>query len=152
MTETVRITIARVLAIGGTILVGFPLAAPLALSLVFLITAWGVQFDYLMPGEFSWLVLGGGLLLVIASLLARRRRVLVLVALGVAAVFIGLTVWLTAATGLGSGAVAPEGWPLALVAGAYVVYVGAAIALVVAGILLCRDLFRRVPAAAAPRA
>lgn len=143
VTENIRITIARVLAIGGTILAGFPLAAPIVLSLVFLVAAWGLHLDYLMPGELAWVVLGGGLLLTVASVFARRRRVLVIASFAVAAVFIGLTAWLAIATGLGSGAVAPEGWPLALVVGAYAIYVAAAITLVVAGILLCRDLFRR---------
>ncbi len=143
MTEIIRITIARVLAIGGTVLVGFPLAAPLVLSLVFLIAAWGLQFDYLMPGELAWVVLGGGLLLAVASILARRRRGLVLGAFAGAAVFFGVTVWVSAATGLGSGDVAASGWPVAFVAAAYVLYVTGALALLAAGILLCRDLFRR---------
>lgn len=143
MTESVRITIARVLAIGGTVLVGFPLAAPLALSIVFLLAGRGLLFDYLMPGELAWVVLGGALVLGGASLLAHRRRELVLGALLATAVFFGATVWLTTATGLGSGDVAESDWSRAMVVAAYALYIAGALATFVAGILLCRDLFRR---------
>ena len=52
-------------------------------------------------------------------------------------VLIGLT---AVSAGLASGEARAEGWPLALVAGIYSLYVLAVIADVVVGVLLCRRL------------
>lgn len=135
-----RLTVAAVLAAVGTVLVGIPLVAPVVLAIGFLVAQAGFHFDFLMPGELFLVVLGGGAVLVVAALLAGRRRVLIGALLAIAAASFAGTTWSATATGLASGRMAAEGWPLALVVAFYAIYCAAAIGLVVAGILLSRDL------------
>jgi hypothetical protein len=54
----------KVLAIVGTVLVWFPILAPVLLSVVVLIKGRVFHFDYLMPAElFPAILVGGGLLI-----------------------------------------------------------------------------------------
>lgn len=125
-----RRTGARVLAIAGTILAGVPLVAPLVLAAVFVVATGRLRVDYLMPGELFVLVLTGGVVLAVAAVLARRRRVPTFVAAALPAV-------LFAILALASGS------RHALTVGVYALYVAATVALVVTGVILCRDVFRR---------
>lgn len=147
METATRMTVARGLAVIGTVLVGFPLAAPIGLMVAFLVAGGGFHFDFLMPGELFFLALAGGVVLFAASLIARRRRWLIGVSLGAAVLLFAVTSGSAIWTGLASGRTEAAGWPLAVVAGSYGLYVAAVIVLLVAGVLLCRDVFRRGSAA-----
>ncbi|MDF1479585.1 hypothetical protein PYV02_10875 [Leifsonia sp. H3M29-4] len=143
MQQRTRTTIAKTLAILGTVLVGIPLAAPIVFGIAFLIARGGLHLDVLMPGELFVLVFIGGALLLASSLLARRQRWTTGVLLAAAVLFLAVMAWAAQATGLASGRTAAEGWPLALVTGVYALYVAATIGLFVVGVLLCRALFAR---------
>ena len=52
-----RDVLTRSLAVVGTVLVWIPILAPILFSVVFLITAKALRFDYLMPAELFLLVL-----------------------------------------------------------------------------------------------
>lgn len=132
----------KVLAIAGTVLVWFPILAPVLLSAAFLIKERRFLFDFFMPAELFPFVLAGGGLLIWAALRARSRWGLIGWGLGVAA---GLLVGgqaLAVATGLASGETEPAGWWFALVLASIVVYSLAVVLIGVGGVLLLRDLFK----------
>lgn len=132
---------ARVLAVGGTVLIGVPLVAPVVLLLAALIMDGRPRFDYLIPGELIAVVFAGAAALLGAAILAHRFRWATATGLGLIValfVLIGVT---ADSTGLASGEARAEGWPLALVAGSYSLYVLAVLADTVVGVLLCRRLF-----------
>lgn len=133
MAESTRQTIARIVAILGTVLVGLPLVTPLVLALISLIITGVPHFDLLMPGELFVVVAIGGLLVLAAALLSRRRRASILIPFAVALVAFALQALFTVTAG----------WSLALVIAAYALYVAAVVALFVTGALLCRSLFAR---------
>jgi hypothetical protein len=136
-----RTTTARALAVTGTTLTGLPLAAPLVLAVVTLATAGVLRVDFLMPGELFALVITGAGLQLAAAFLADQLATLIGTFAATTVVMFGATTWIADATGLSSGAIAPAGWPLALLLTAYGLYVGAVIGLVAAGIALCRVTF-----------
>jgi hypothetical protein len=140
--------IIKILAIIGTVLVWFPILAPVLLSLVALIKQRMFLFDYLMPAElFPAALLGGGMLLW-AALKVRSRRGLIGWGLGVAVVLLVGGQLLAVVTGLASGETVPVGWWVWLVSGSIVGYTLALVTIVIGGALLLRDLFKplRVPA------
>ncbi len=138
-------TLTKVLAIGGTVLVGLPLVAPLILSLILLVAAGMFRFDYLMPAELLPLVLIGGGLLIWASVRA-RRWVRLIGGCMVAAFALLLGSQLVAMfSGLASGAIEPAGpWWVLTLAG-LILYDLVLIGVAVGGVLLVRDLFRASP-------
>lgn len=140
---TASLIAARSSAIAGTVLAGLPLVAPIALAIPMAIMVGGIHFDYLIPAELFLLVLVGDVLLVIAAVLLRRHIVLVSVPAALTVIMFAATTWIAEATGLASGRTPASGWPFALVMTAYGLYVAAVIAVVVAGILLCRSAFAR---------
>lgn len=133
----------RVLAVLGTALVWFPLFAPLALSILALISMGRFLFDYLMPAEMFPLALIGGILLLWTARRAQTRQKFIawglVTAIGSLVVMQGLAV----ITGLASGENEAVGWRMALVMAFLVVFWFALIALGVGGILLLRDVFKR---------
>jgi hypothetical protein len=132
----------KTLAIVGTVLVWFPILAPILLSVLVLIIERMFRFDYLMPAELFPAALVGGGLLLWAALRARSRRRLIGWGLGIA---VGLLVGgqaLAVATGLASGENEPAGWWFALVLASIVAYSLALVAMGVGGALLLRDLFK----------
>ncbi len=139
-----RVETARVLALFGTVLTAFPLAAPLVLALVSWVASRRATVDYLMPGELFVVVLLGGVALVIAALLGRRLRAPVVIVL-VAAALLLVVVDLVAAF-----APAPARTPA--VATVYALYVAAVLVMAVLGAILCRVLFARPAAEASARA
>lgn len=143
VTRGPRATVARVLAVVGTVLVVFPLAAPIGLAVVVLFAAGGFHFDFLMPGELVLVVIAGGVILFASTLISRRHRLRTGLLVATVGLLFAITGVLSVATGLASGDSAAEGWRLGLVIGAYVLYVVSIIALFVAGVDLCRS----VPAA-----
>ncbi|MHB1357515.1 MAG: hypothetical protein ACYCZF_16220 [Anaerolineae bacterium] len=133
----------RILALLGTILVWFPLAATIFSSLLRLISGRVFLFDYLMPAElFPAAFIGGGLLLW-AALRARSWRGLVAFGLAGALVLLVAGQTLAVITGLASGETEPEGWPWALVTTSLGGYTAALVVMGVGGVLLLRVLFKR---------
>jgi hypothetical protein len=137
----------RILAILGTMLVLFPLLAPVVLSVARLIQARRFLFDYLMPAEFFPLVLIGGFLLMLAAIRMRKYRGLIGWGLGGAVLLLAGSQGLAVATGLASGRTTPGGWQWALVLAGLVAYILAVIVTGIGGVLLLRDLFKPQPAA-----
>ena len=135
-------TFTKILAIMGTVLIWFPLLAPVLLSLILSISRGRFRIDYLMPAELFPFALAGGLLLLWAAIRARSQRGLIGWGLGIAA---GLLVGgqaLAVATGLASGETEATGWQWALVLGSLIAYILALIAVGVGGVLLLRDLYK----------
>ena len=132
----------KILAIVGTMLVWFPILAPVLLSVAVIIQERMFRFDYLMPAELFPATLVGGGLLIWAALRARSRRRLIGWGLGIA---VGLLVGgqvLAVVTGLASGETEPAGWWWALVLASIVIYTLALVVIGVGGVLVLRDLFK----------
>ena len=137
-----RGTFTKVLAIVGTVLVWFPILAPVFFSVVFVIRAHAFHFDYLMPAELFLAALVGGGLLIWAALRARSRRRLICWGLGIAVALLFGSQGLAVITGLASGATPPTGWQMVLVLAMLAVYSLMLIVIGVGGVLLVRDLFK----------
>jgi len=138
----------KTLAIAGTVLVWFPILAPILLSGVVFITHHVFRFDYLMPAElFPFALVGGGLLFW-AALRAHSRQKLIGWGLGIAVSLLAGGQVLAVVTGLASGETEPTGWGWMLVLASLVGYSLALIAMGIGGVLLLRDLFKipRLPA------
>lgn len=133
----------KFLAIAGTMLVWFPVLAPVFFAFVSLVADGRFRFDYLMPAELFPSILLGGLLLLWAAIRARTRRKVIAWGLGVAVVFLLGTQGIAVITGLASGANEATGWRMAIVVAALVIFIVAVIVTGVGGILLLRDLFKR---------
>lgn len=133
----------KTLAIAGTVLVWFPMLAPVLFSVLLLIRARMFRFDYLMPAELFSVALVGGCLLFWAALRVRSRRGLIGWGLGSAAGLLAGGQALAVVTGLASGKIGPIGWPWALVLASLALYSLALVSVGVGGILLLRDLFKR---------
>jgi hypothetical protein len=133
----------KMLAIAGTVLIWFPLLAPLLLAFIALFTGRGFLLDYLMPAEVFPLALAGGVLLLLAALRLRYQRMLVGGSLAVAVgMWFGFQM-IAEATGLASGETEMGGWQSALVLAGLAVYILALVVIGVGGVLLLRELFRR---------
>ncbi len=131
----------KVLAIAGTVLVWFPILAPVFFSIERFIRARRFMIDYLMPAELFPAVLLGGLLLLWAAFRLKRQRKLTGGSLAAAIVLPLLGGVIATATGLASGETAMGGWQSALVIAFFALYILAVILLGVAGILLLREVF-----------
>lgn len=133
----------KVLALGGTILAWFPIAATVFFSITGSVSLGIFRFDYLMPAELSPIAFGGGVLLLWAALRNRRRRLIVGCSLIAMVVFLAGSQGFAILTGLASGETEAVGWRLVVAAAGIVLYALATVTLGVAGILLLGDLFRR---------
>ncbi len=133
----------KILAIGGTILVGFPVVAPIFFGILHLVRAGRLMVDYLMPAELGFLVLAGALLLLWAAIRARAYIKWIAWCMGSAVVLVVGAQWLAVATGLASGAVQEGGWESAVVYGGIIGYDLAVLTLFVGGVLLIRKLFTK---------
>jgi hypothetical protein len=131
----------KFLAIAGTILVWFPLLAPILLSIILFLQRQIWRVDYLMPAElfFSFL-LGSGLLLW-ATLRAHSHVKLVAWGLGLAVLVLFAGQTLAVISGLASGETEPVGLAWGLVLASLILYVLGVILVGMGGALLVRDLF-----------
>jgi hypothetical protein len=132
----------KILAIVGTVLVWFPILAPILLSAIISIKMRIFQFDYLMPAELFPAALAGGGLLIWAALRAHSRWKLIGWGLGIAA---GLLVGgqaLAELTGLASGETEPAGAWWVLLLTSLFVYTLAVLGTGLGGVLLLRELFK----------
>jgi hypothetical protein len=132
----------RILGIIGTLLVWFPILAPILLSATLFIQERILRFDYLMPAELFPAFFAGGCLLIWATLRARSRRIVIGGGLAVAVgLLVGAQV-LAVVTGLASGETEPAGWPWALALASIAGYSMSVVVVGVGGLLLLRDLFK----------
>lgn len=132
----------KILAIAGSVLVWFPLLAPVLISLIFFAQEGEFRIDYLMPAELFLFALGGGILLLWAAIRARSQRGLIGWGLGIAAGMLVGGQALAVVTGLASGETQVGGWQWAFVLGSLIAYILALIAVGVGGILLLKGLFK----------
>lgn len=140
MTE--KETLTKSLAVIGTVLVWFPLLAPVVLTTILLVQEGTFRFDYLMPAELFWFALAGGLLLLFAAWRQGAYRELIGGGLGAAAALLLGTQGLAVITGLASGEREAAGFWFILVNTLLVLFILALLATAVGGLLLLRTLFR----------
>ncbi len=134
----------RFLAIGGDVLVWFPIAAALVFAVINLISSGKFMIDYLFPAELGLGVLIGGAALVWAAIRSRSRVKWICWSLGVGVALLLGSQAVAMATGLASGAIEPVGWQFALTIGMLLGYDLCVILLGVGGILLIIDLSKAV--------
>jgi hypothetical protein len=132
----------KILAIGGAILVWFPILAPFLITVGFFIADGRLRFDYLMPAELFPVALTGAGLLLWAAIRARSQRKLISWGLGIAVVLLFGSQGFAVVTGLASGETAPVGLWWALTLGGIIGYALALVVIGVGGILLLRNLFK----------
>ena len=133
----------KVLAIAGTVLVWFPILAPLVISTVFFTVEGRFLFDYLMPMELFLFALAGSGLLLWATLRTHSRLKWIVWGMGIAVfMFLGVQGF-AQVTGLASGVTEPTGWLWRIVIISLVVFALGIILVGIGGALLVRDLFRK---------
>jgi len=137
----------KTLAIGGTVLVWFPILAPILFSLLPLIAEHRFRFDYLMPMELFLFALAGSGLLLWATLQAHSQVKLIGWGMGMAVVMFFGVQWFAEVTGMASGETEPVGWMWGIAIASLVVYTLGIILVGIGGALLLRDLFKRRPLA-----
>ena len=133
----------KILAIVGTVLLWLPILAPVLIFISLIIQENKFLFDYLMPLEFFFIALAGGVLLLLAALIAHSHRKLIGWCFGL---FGALRLVVFAATnirGILSGENDPAEWMNIVLIILSNVYTIALIALGISGILLLAGLFRR---------
>jgi NO-binding membrane sensor protein with MHYT domain len=135
-------TLTKILALAGTVLVWFPILAPVLLTAILYLQQGIFRLDYLMPAELFLVAIAGSALLLWASRQARSQPRLIRGGIVLAVVMIVGGQAIASFTGLASGEIEPQGWPWALVTASLAVYVLALGAIGVGGILLLRDLFK----------
>jgi len=132
----------KILAIAGTVLVWFPILAPILITTILFIQEQIFRLDYLMPAELGLFAFGGGILLLVAAIRAHSHAKFIGWGLGIALVTIIGGQALAVVTGLADGSTETGGWQWMLVLGSLVIYILAVIEVGVGGILLSRDVFK----------
>lgn len=127
--------LSKILAVVGTVLVWFPILAPLVLGFISLGMDGVYRLDYLMPAELGILVFFGGALLIWGALRTGLRRRIILWGFGLAAGSIAVL--------MAFGDVVPGGLEWSLAIGLLITYTLAIVVMGVGGILLWRDLFKK---------
>ena len=132
----------KILATVGTVLVWFPILAPILLTTIRFIQSQRFRFDYLMPAELGLFAFGGAIILLVAAIRARSHVKLIGWGLGIAFVMVVGGQALAVVTGLADGSTEIGGWQWMLVLGSLVVYALAVVGIGVGGVLLLRDVFK----------
>ena len=132
----------KILAIAGTVLVWFPILAPILITTILFVQEQIFRFDYLMPAELGLFAFGGGILLLVAAIRAHSHAKLIGWGLGIALLLIVGGQALAVVTGLADGSTGIGGWQWILVLGALILYALAVIEVGIGGILLLRDVFK----------
>jgi hypothetical protein len=133
----------KIFAIAGTVLIWFPLLAPIVFLLAGLVTRGVFRFDYLMPAELFPSALAGGALLFWAAFRAKARISLIGWGLGSAVFLLVGSQTLAVITGLANGTSKTVNWAYAVVLAALIGFVLALVAVGVGGALLLRDVFKK---------
>jgi hypothetical protein len=128
--------LSKILTVVGTVLVWFPILAPLVLGFISLGMDGIYRLDYLMPAELGILVFIGGALLIWGAIRARLRRGLIAWGFGLAAGSIAILV--------SFGDVVPGSLEWAIAIGLLITYTLAIMIMGSGGILLWRDLFKKI--------
>jgi hypothetical protein len=132
----------KILAVAGTLLVWFPLILPFVFGFVSMAGDGRFRFDYFIPAELFPLILVGGILLLWAAFRAGAPRRLIGGGLLLAVILLVASQEIAVLTGLASGAAAPEGWRLGVVAAGLAGFVVSVVAVGVGGARLVRGLLR----------
>jgi hypothetical protein len=133
----------KALAVAGALLVWYPIAATIMITVMVWIARRVFQIDFLLPAELAPAAFAGGGLLLWSALRARSRRALIG---GGLALMLGMVVGgqvLAVVSGLASGATEPTDLVWSLLLTSLVVYTLAIVEVGMAGVLLVRDVFRR---------
>lgn len=138
-----RDVLTKLLAIFGTVLVWFPILAPIVHGIDRVMRGSEFLVDYLMPAELFPVVLVGAALLLFASFRSRLYWRLIEYSLGAALFFLVGGQVVAFATGLASGKIEAAGWQWIVVLGSMVAYALAVVVLGVSGLLLFFDLFKK---------
>ena len=133
----------KILAVAGTILVWFPILAPVLISILFLIQEGIFRIDYLMPAELFLSFLLGSLLLLWAGLRAHSHWKLIAWGFGIAILMLIGGMWLAQITGLASGATEPTGPAWMAVVVLLLCYVLGILFVGVESARLLHDLFKK---------
>lgn len=125
--------LSKILAIVGTMLVWFPILAPLVLGFVSLGMDGIYRFDFLMAAELGILAFAGGVLLIWGAIRTRVRQRIITWGLGLAAGSIAIL--------MAFGDVKPDslGWGIAI--GLLIMYSMAIVIMGIGGVLLWKDVF-----------
>jgi hypothetical protein len=138
-----RDSFTKILAILGTMLVWFPLVAPILISLLLLTSQRVFRFDYLMPAELFLFALAGSGLLLWAAWRARSQIRLVAWGLILAILMLVGGQSVAVATGLASGELQLTGWIWGLVIVSLALYSLGLILVGAGGVLLVRNLLKK---------
>ena len=133
----------KTLAIVGTVLVWFPIAAPVLLSIIFFVAEGRFLFDYLMPAEFFLFALAGSGLLLWATLRAHSGVKFMVWGISIAVFMFFGGQWFAEVTGLASGETEPTGWRFGIVIASLAIYWLGLILIGTVGALLLRDLLKK---------
>jgi len=138
-------TLTKVLAVFGSVLIWFPILAPILLGFGALITRGRFLFDYLMPAELFLSALLGSGLLIWASLRSHSNSNSKLIGWGLVTAVVMLFggQGIAVITGLASGATEPTAGLMALVLVPLGIYVLALIVIGIGGVKLTQNLFKR---------
>lgn len=128
-------TLAKILTIMGTVLVWFPILAPIVLGFVSLIMDGIYRFDYLMPVELGIVAFVGASLLLWGAFRSKRRLAIIAWGLGIAIGSIAILMTF--------GDVIPGSLEWMIVVGLLITYSLAIVAIGVGGILLWVDVFKK---------
>lgn len=143
-----KAVLAKVFAIAGAVLVWAPILFMLLTGIVGSISSKMFLMDYLLLAELFFVVVAGLVLLFVSSLLGRALVKWIGFTAAAGVIALALSMLLAQTTGLASGAIAAEGWPLILVMGLLILYNVLVLAVGILGILLIKALFRKKPAPA----
>lgn len=141
-------TLAKVFAIGGTVLVWLPVLFMFLTAVVGSISAKKLLFDYLMLAELFIAVLIGAILLFVAAILSRTFAKWFGWTTAAAVLSLAASQLIAVVSGLANGDREPAGLIFGLVIGMIVLYDLLVIGIGVLGILLLKRLYtkREVPA------
>jgi hypothetical protein len=124
--------LSKIFAILGTILVWFPILAPVVLGFVSLGMDGVYRFDYLMPAELGLLVFAGGALLLWGAIRTKLRGKFIAWGFGLATGSIAIL--------MAIGDVIPGSWQWAIAIGLLITYILAIVVMGIGGLLLWKDL------------
>ena len=125
--------LSKIFVIVGTVLVWFPILAPVVLGFVSLGMDGIYRFDYLMPAELGIFVFAGGVLLIWGAIRTRIRQRIIAWGLGLAAGSIAVL--------MAFGDVEPGSLEWGIVVGLLATYSMAIVGMGIGGLLLWKDLF-----------
>lgn len=138
----IKIIWAKILAIGGVILVALPVLFPVIISFPNLIRSGHFNFDYLFPAEMFPIVLLGGILILVAAILARMHLKLIAWGFGAVVVTLAALMIVPIATGLNKSIEQPTGNLMLILQGIVALHWLAIFALLIGGIILVVALFK----------